>query len=356
MESGDIGGKPMKNLGGQVCQSVVILLERMWMVIQFIACEYVHFLSAVRYEYERKDGNQSCPQCKTRYKRHKGSPAILGVEKRVMMQMTMLVILITLQKTKPKSEAENSERMLSWHATYARGEDVSAPNYDKEVLITHLPLLTNGQEVSGELSAESLSGFLWHLRAVGGKKIHPLYIAAVLEGAVQHIASRRFEVGGSDLTKLLLKNWLLMTECLEHVRRGTYLPDGQVCLFPCMLSVLPCLGDKNWKRKYTVGEALFQPSILGLEAHGIVEQLVRSVATVSSESQKQLLENTVLCGGTTSMTGFESRFQKEASLCSSAIRPCLVKPPEYMPENLAMYSAWVGGAILAKVVFPQISM
>ncbi|KAB1224827.1 Actin-related protein 7 [Morella rubra] len=51
--------------------------------------------------------------------------------------------------------------------------------------------------------------------------------------------------------------------------------------------------------------------------------------------------------------GFEERFQKEASLSSSAIRPALVKPPEYMPENLTMYSAWVGGAILAKVVFPQ---
>ncbi|EPS58327.1 hypothetical protein M569_16487, partial [Genlisea aurea] len=28
-------------------------------------------------------------------------------------------------------------------------------------------------------------------------------------------------------------------------------------------------------------------------------------------------------------------------------------PPEYMPDNLGKYSAWTGGAILAKVVFPQ---
>ena len=135
------------------------------------------------------------------------------------------------------------------------------------------------------------------------------------------------------------------------------------------------------KERYSVGEALFQPSILGLEEHGIVEQLVRIISTVSSENHRQLLENTVLCGGTTSMTGnnnynlvhfvhvdieklnelwctsslagFEGRFQKEASLCSSAIRPTLVKPPEYMSENLGLYSAWIGGAILAKVVFPQ---
>nr|CAB3494568.1 unnamed protein product [Digitaria exilis] len=51
--------------------------------------------------------------------------------------------------------------------------------------------------------------------------------------------------------------------------------------------------------------------------------------------------------------GFEDRFQREANLSASAICPSLVKPPEYMPENLARYSAWMGGAILAKVVFPQ---
>jgi len=192
-------------------------------------------------------------------------------------------------------------------------------------------------------------------------------IAPVLEGAVQHIASKRFELGGTELTKLFAQELgktnpsmnLSMSDveklkeqyanCAEdeiaykktqncEIEQHT-LPDGQV------ISI--------GRERYSVGEALFQPSILGLEEHGIVEQLVRIISTVSSENHRQLLENTVLCGGTTSMTGFESRFQKEANLCSSAIRPTLVKPPEYMPENLGMYSAWVGGAILAKVVFPQ---
>lgn len=53
------------------------------------------------------------------------------------------------------------------------------------------------------------------------------------------------------------------------------------------------------------------------------------------------------------LLGFEERFQKEANVCSSSIRPSLIKPPEYMPENLSKNSAWMGGAILAKVVFPQ---
>ncbi|KAK2969331.1 hypothetical protein RJ640_015220, partial [Escallonia rubra] len=150
---------------------------------------------------------------------------------------------------------------------------------------------------------------------------------------------------------------------VDHVRAQVLgvdrIPSVSAMFFASLLYTLDhYLGFKNLvikigREKYTVGEALFQPSILGLEAHGIVEQLVRSISTVSSENHRQLLENTVLCGGTACMTGFEDRFQKEASLCSSAIRPSLVKAPEYMPENLTNYSAWVGGAILAKVVFPQ---
>ena len=46
-----------------------------------------------------------------------------------------------------------SERMLSWHMAYGRGEDVRAPKYDNEVPHNHIPLLTNGQEVISKLLA-----------------------------------------------------------------------------------------------------------------------------------------------------------------------------------------------------------
>ncbi|KDO83435.1 hypothetical protein CISIN_1g017944mg [Citrus sinensis] len=226
--------------------------------------------------------------------------------------------------------------------------------------------------ISGFYSSEQAVLSLYAVGRISGCTVDighgKIDIAPVIEGAVQHIASRRFEVGGMDLTKLLAQELgktnpsvnlsLYDVEKLKEqfsccaedelayektqksceIEQHT-LPDGQVI--------------RIGKERYTVGEALFQPSILGLEAHGIVEQLVHTISTVSSENHRQLLENTVLCGGTTSMTGFEDRFQKEAGLCSSAIRPTLVKPPEYMPENLTLYSAWIGGAILAKVVFPQ---
>lgn len=39
----------------------------------FVACDVCGFpVCRPCYEYERKDGNQSCPQCKTKYKRHRG--------------------------------------------------------------------------------------------------------------------------------------------------------------------------------------------------------------------------------------------------------------------------------------------
>lgn len=40
-----------------------------------------------------------------------------------------------------------SETMLGWHMKYGQGEDIGAPNYDKEISHNHIPLLTNGTEV-----------------------------------------------------------------------------------------------------------------------------------------------------------------------------------------------------------------
>lgn len=47
----------------------------------FVACNECAFpVCRPCYEYERREGNQACPQCKTRYKRIKGSPRVEGDE------------------------------------------------------------------------------------------------------------------------------------------------------------------------------------------------------------------------------------------------------------------------------------
>ncbi|KAI3990968.1 hypothetical protein MKX01_026152 [Papaver californicum] len=226
--------------------------------------------------------------------------------------------------------------------------------------------------ISGFYASEQAVLSLYALGRISGCTVDighgKIDIAPVFEGAVQHIASQRFEIGGIDLTNLLAKE-------LQKSNPATNISLSDVErlkeLYACCAedqaayegTQKSCLSEKHTlpdgqvitikKERYTVGEALFQPSILGLEEHGIVEQLVRCISNLSSENHRQLLETTVVCGGTASMVGFEERFQKEANLCSSAIRPSLVKAPEYMPENMVKNSAWMGGAILAKVVFPQ---
>ncbi|KAJ4953726.1 hypothetical protein NE237_030558 [Protea cynaroides] len=248
-------------------------------------------------------------------------------------------------------------------------EPLSTPKAVREQLVQ---MMFETFNVSGFYASEQAVLSLYAVGRISGCTVDighgKIDIAPVSEGAVQHIASKRFDIGGIELTNLLAQELrksnphvnLSLSDvedikeqyacCAEDQdafektgkscqKEQHTLPDGQVITIA--------------RERYTVGEALFQPLILGLEEHGIVEQLIRCISSVSSDNHRQLMENTVLCGGTASITGFEERFQKEANLCSSAICPSLVKPPEYMPENLSKNSAWMGGAILAKVVFPQ---
>jgi cellulose synthase A len=65
--------KSAKHPSGQVCQ---ICGDGVGTTLDgdlFVACSVCSFpVCRPCYEYERKEGNQVCPQCKTKYKRHKG--------------------------------------------------------------------------------------------------------------------------------------------------------------------------------------------------------------------------------------------------------------------------------------------
>lgn len=65
--------KPLKDLSGQTCQICGDTVGVTATGDIFVACNECAFpVCRPCYEYERKDGTQSCPQCKTRYRRHKG--------------------------------------------------------------------------------------------------------------------------------------------------------------------------------------------------------------------------------------------------------------------------------------------
>ncbi|GER34053.1 cellulose synthase [Striga asiatica] len=71
----------VKELSVQICQICGDEIEFGIDGEPFVACNECAFpVCRSCYEYERREGNQLCPQCKTRYKRIKGSPRVDGDE------------------------------------------------------------------------------------------------------------------------------------------------------------------------------------------------------------------------------------------------------------------------------------
>uniref|UniRef100_A0A6N2N6V8 Cellulose synthase n=1 Tax=Salix viminalis TaxID=40686 RepID=A0A6N2N6V8_SALVM len=113
--------KPLKNLDGQVCE---ICGDEIGLTVDgdlFVACNECGF-PACRpcYEYERREGTQSCPQCKTRYKRLKGSPRVEGDDEEDDLDDIEHEFIIEDEHDRNKYL---TEAMLHGKMTYGRGHD-----------------------------------------------------------------------------------------------------------------------------------------------------------------------------------------------------------------------------------------
>lgn len=108
------------------------------------------------------------------------------------------------------------------------------------------------------------------------------------------------------------------------------LPDGQVIT----------IGNERFRAP----EALFTPSVLGLESGGIHETVLNSIIKCDVDVRKDLYNNVVMSGGTTMFPGMADRMQKELTgLAPSSMRVKIIAPPE------RKYSVWIGGSILASL-------
>jgi actin-related protein len=108
------------------------------------------------------------------------------------------------------------------------------------------------------------------------------------------------------------------------------LPDGQVIT----------IGNERFR----CPEALFQPTMLGLESSGIHETTFNSIMKCDVDIRKDLYNNVVLSGGTTMFPGIADRMSKElTALAPSSMKIKVVAPPE------RKYSVWIGGSILASL-------
>ncbi|KAI3820037.1 hypothetical protein L1987_13893 [Smallanthus sonchifolius] len=161
----------VKELSGQICQICEDEIEITVDGEPFVACNECAFpICRPCYEYERREGNQACPQCKTRYKRIKGSPRVNGDEEED--EFDDLVDEFDLRNS-DRRDPHHSFSELHLHANFGSATlEVDAP-----ALSHGIPLLTYGEE-DDDSHALIIPPFTDHAKGV--HPVHPFDTASTV--------------------------------------------------------------------------------------------------------------------------------------------------------------------------------
>ncbi|GFY85642.1 cellulose synthase A2 [Actinidia rufa] len=164
----------VKELSGQICQICGDEIEITVDGEPFVACNECAFpVCRPCYEYERREGNQACPQCKTRYKRIKGSPRVEGDEEEE--EFDDLDHEFDFGANDPRDPQLIAEAVLAARLNTGRGLHaglITSPEMEPSSLNPDIPLLTYGQEdtgISADKHALIIPPFMGR-----GKRVHPV--------------------------------------------------------------------------------------------------------------------------------------------------------------------------------------
>ncbi|GMI77100.1 ISOXABEN RESISTANT 2, cellulose synthase 6, PROCUSTE 1 [Hibiscus trionum] len=169
----------VKELSGQICQICGDEIEISIDGEPFVACNECAFpVCRPCYEYERREGNQACPQCKTRYKRIKGCPRVDGDEEEDGADDLENEFDIASQDRRDSrhiAAAMLSARLNIGRVSQPHVLGISTPaEFDAASVATEIPLLTYGEEdtgISSDKHALIIPPFMSR-----GKRVHPVPI------------------------------------------------------------------------------------------------------------------------------------------------------------------------------------
>ncbi|GLT44054.1 hypothetical protein SLA2020_179720 [Shorea laevis] len=174
-ESGTGRIKSVRELSGQTCQICGDEIELTVDGELFVACNECAFpVCRPCYEYERREGNQACPQCKTRYKRLKGSPRVEGDEEED--DIDDLENEFDYGSGDALGPQLAAEAMLTARLNTGRGSQANGmpgnSELDSSLPSSQIPLLTYGEEgseISPDHHALIVPPFMGH-----GNRVHPM--------------------------------------------------------------------------------------------------------------------------------------------------------------------------------------
>lgn len=181
----------VKELSGQICQICGDEIEITVDGEPFVACNECAFpVCRPCYEYERREGNKACPQCKTRYKRIKGSPRVDGDDEED--DIDDLEHEFDIDRRDPHYIAE---AMLASRLNTGRGHNhhvsgFSTPaEFDSASVASEIPLLTYGHEDVG-ISADKHALIIPPYMNGRGNRVHPM---PVHDGSMNNMPPRAMD-------------------------------------------------------------------------------------------------------------------------------------------------------------------
>jgi len=189
----------------------------------------------------------------------------------------------------------------------------------------------------------------------------PIYEGYALGHAVQ-----RLDLAGRDITDWLMKlltergEFRPVTSAEREITRdiketlGFVADDYEAAMADEAGAIYPDL-EKQYKlpdgnfitlgnERFRAAEAMFKPSMIGMEQLGIHEAVVQTILDCDIDLRTVMYENIIMSGGNTMFAGMQERLQKEVQ----ARAPSSVTV-EVEAEEGRQYAVWVGGSILSSL-------